>query len=270
MRTMSFVLVGLALAAVGCDEKKPQLPPAAATPVPASAASSAAPPPVAGATKFGVDPGGKTNLVLTAPIETIKAATTAAGGALDLDLANLPASRGQVKVDLTTLTMSTFAEPAKNALQTTHARTWLEVADAESGPLDEKVKQANRWAVYDIRGVENASATDLAKVAPSKDGADDVRTVTLTTKGELLVHGAKVDRDADVKLDFRYDPGAPASKPREVSITTRKPFRVVLAEHDVKPRDDFGKIKKKAFELLGTKVADAAEISLDLRAKPQP
>jgi hypothetical protein len=37
----------------------------------------------------------------------------------------------------------------------------------------------------------------------------------------------------------------------------------------VKPRDGFGKIAKGSFSLLGTKVAENADISLDLRATPQ-
>jgi hypothetical protein len=37
-----------------------------------------------------------------------------------------------------------------------------------------------RWATYAIRSVDGLSATDLAKVTPTKDGSDDVRTVTST------------------------------------------------------------------------------------------
>lgn len=172
-------------------------------------------------------------------------------------------------MDLTTLTTSTFKDQDDNAAQTTHARTWLEVADGQSGKLDEKTKEANRYAVYAIRSIVNPSATDVTKVAPTTEGGEEVRTVTLTTKGELLIHGHKVERDADVEVAFRYDAGAPADKPKAITVKTKKPLRVVLAEHDVKPRDGFGKIAKASFHLLGTKVADNAEIALDLRAKPQ-
>jgi hypothetical protein len=250
--------------ASGCDDKKPNLAPVA------SALASTAPPTGASVKKFAIDGDSKAAIEMEAPKEKIKASTSGGAGTLDIDLTNLAKSRGEVKLDLATLTTSTFAEQEKNASQTVHARTWLEVGDGESAKLDEKTKETNRWAVYAIRSIENASATDVTRVAPAKDGADEVRTVTLATKGELLVHGHKVEREADLEVAFRYDPGAAADKPKAIAVKTRKPFRVVLAEHDVKPRDGFGKIAKSSFHLLGTKVADNADISLDLRAKSQP
>jgi hypothetical protein len=259
-------LVGLVVvAAVGCEDKKnPNLAPAAS-----SLAPSTPPPPGAKVVKFTVDPTSVTSLSLEAPKEKIKATTTAAAGNLDVDLMNVANSRGEVKIDLTTLATKTFDDPKDNAAQTGHARTWLEVADGESGPLDAKTKEANRYAVYAIRSIDNvAPNADITKIAPTKDGADEVRSATMTTKGELLVHGHKVDREAEVEVQFRYEPGASPDKPKAMGIKSKKPLRVVLGEHDVKPRDGFGKIAKSSFHLLGTKVADNADITLDLRAKP--
>src|ERR1700761_2746059 len=108
-------LLLLALA-VGCDDKKnTQLAPAAS-----SLAPAAPPPPGATTTKFVVDPASKSTLELDAPKESIKAATSASDGALDIDLANIANSRGEVKVDLTTLKTSTFGDPSKDDAQTTH------------------------------------------------------------------------------------------------------------------------------------------------------
>ncbi len=254
------------LAAVACDDKKNGV---TLAPSASSLAPSTPPPPSAKVVKFAIDSTSATSLMLEAPKEKIKATTSAAAGSLDVDLMNLTNSRGEVKIDLTTLTTKTFDDPKDNAAQTAHARTWLEVADGESGPLDAKVKETNRYAVYAIRSIENVTPhADVSKVPETKDGADDVRTVTMTTKGELLVHGHKVDRESEVEVAFRYDSGASADKPKALSIKSKKPLRVVLGEHDVKPRDGFGKISKSAFHLLGTKVADNADITLDLRAKP--
>jgi polyisoprenoid-binding protein YceI len=248
---------------VGCDKKDgPKLAPSA------SALAPVSPPANAKATKFAIDPKSETSMMLEAPELKIKAKTSAAAGSLDIDLKDLANSRGEVKIDLSTIVTSTYGND-KDKSQTTHARTWLEVGDGEEGKLDEKLKEENRYAVYAIRSIENPSATDVTKVAPTKDGADELRTVTMTTKGELLVHGHKVDREGEVEVAFRYEPGAAADKPKAVTIKSKKPFRVVLAEHDVKPRDGFGKIAKGSFSLLGTKVADNADISLDLRATPQ-
>lgn len=249
---------------VGCDDKKTSLAPAASSLAPSTA------PPAASTMKFTVDSASKTSLEMEAPKEKIKATTTGAAGSLDVDLKRIESSRGEVKIDLATLTTKTFDDAGKDASQTTHARTWLEVADGESGKLEEAVKNTNRYAVYAIRAIENPTASDVTKVAATKEDADDVRTVVMRTKGELLIHGHKVDREAEVEVKFHYPAGGDPAKPTWIGIKSKTPFHVVLAEHDVKPRDGFGKIAKGSFNLLGTKVADNAEIQLDLRAKAQP
>lgn len=265
-RVVGAAVCGSLLFLVGCDDKRTNLAPAASSLAPAVAA------PGAMTRTFIIASDSRSTIEMEAPKEKIKASTTGGTGSLSIDLTNLRNSRGEVQMDLTTLTTSTFSGKdgeTDNKAQTGHARTWLEVADAEDGKLDEKVKEANRYAVYVIRSVENPSAPDVTKVTPTKDGADDVRTVTLTTKGELLVHGHKVQRDGDVELAFRYDGGAAADEPKAIAVKTRRPFRVVLAEHDIKPRDKVGKIAKESFHLLGTKVAENADVSLDLRARPK-
>jgi hypothetical protein len=259
-------LAVVVLGATGCDEKK-------AAGGAAPAATSLAPSTTSAASKtvkFTIDPKSSTSIDMPAPKEHIKAGTDVASGTVDVDLMNLANTRGEVKADLLSLTTTTFGDAAKDKTQTNHARTWLEVADGEEGKLADDVKAANRYAVYAIRSVDGLSATDLTKVAPTKDGADDVRTVTATTHGELLIHQHKVDRDAEVEIQFRYAPGATPDKPRSISIKSKKPLRATLADHEVKPRDGFGKIAKQAFNLLGTKVADVADITLDLRATAPP
>ncbi len=267
------VAVSLGTGSLGCEDKKaPQI-----APVASSLAPSVAPGPSAHAAlpskpalTFTIDPKSTTSIDMPAPKEHIKAGTDGAAGSLSIDLTNLGNTRGEVRADLSTLRTNTFDDASKNATQTGHARTWLEVADGEEGKLPDDVKAANRWAVYAIRSVDNLSATDLTKVAPTKKDADEVRTVTATTHGEFLIHGHKVTRDADVEVRFHFDPGSPPEKPKFLVITSRKPLRATLAEHEIKPRDTFGKIATKALNLLGTKVAEVAEVTLDLRATPQP
>src|SRR5262249_2892865 len=144
------------------------------------------------------------------------------------------------KVDLTTLSTHTFHND-DDLSQTKHARTWLEVGDAASAEDREK----NRWVVYAIRAIDAvAPSADVTKIAPTKQGADDVRVVTLTAKGDLLLHGHKVEnREAQLEARLHYPSGAPAdSKPTSIEIKSKAPLRITLAEHDVKPRDTFGKI----------------------------
>ncbi|MDB4934306.1 MAG: hypothetical protein JWP87_1278 [Labilithrix sp.] len=258
------IALAIGLGAGGCEDKKPQnLAPAASSLAPSTVAPSAK------SMKFVIDPKSGTSIDMPAPKEHIKAGTDGAAGTLDVDFMNLAQTRGEVKADLTTLSTKTFGEADKDKTQTGHARTWLEVADGEEGKLPDDVKAANKYAVYAIRSIDNLSATDLTKLAATKDGADEVRTVTATTHGEFLIHGHKVDRDADVEVAFHYPPGAAADKPTSLTIKSKKPLRATLSEHDVKPRDGFGKIAKGAFNLLGTKVAEVADITLDLRATPQ-
>lgn len=252
----------------GCEEKKPPLPTA---PSASALAPSSASAPTASTLKLAIDEGKSiASLDMPAPKEHIVAKVQSSSGSLALVPGDLPKTRGEVKFDLTTLTTSTFKDD-RDKDQTAHARTWLEVADGEKAPLPEDVKAQNRYAVFAIRSIENASATDLAKVEPTKapDGTD-VREVKLLAKGELLIHGHKVDRDVEVKATFGYPAGAPADKPSSVTVVTTKPSRVVLAEHDVKPRDATGKLAKDFFHLLGTKVADTADVTLYLRLRPQP
>jgi hypothetical protein len=264
MRRVMLVLCAAGALLAACDKDKAsdvKLAPSASSLAPSTA--------VAGKTfKVVIDPKGTASIDMPAPKLHITASTSASAGSLDIDAANLEGSRGEVKIDLTTLVTTTYKD-AQDAKQTGHARCWLEVADCEEGKHAEDVKAVNRYAVYAIRSIANASASDLAKVSPTKDGPDEIRTVTLTTKGELLIHGHKVEREADMEVQFRYAPGAAVDKPRAVELKTKRPLRVTLAEHDVKPRDSLGKIAKNAFNLLGTKVADTADISLVLRAAPQ-
>ncbi len=251
-----------ALLLAGCS-KKDDAPAAAAS---ASAVTQAAPPPTAKVVHYVFDKDGKTHVDGPAPVEHLKADTTASSGTLDVDLMNLANSRGEVKVDLTTLTTHTFDSAEQDTKQTKDAAGWLEVGDA----VKPEEREANRWAVYAIQSVDGLSATDVSKVAPVKEGGDDVRTVTLTTHGDFLLHGHKVDKAATVDVKFHYPAGAPAdSRPTSIEVVSKAPLKVTIAEHDVKPRDNFGKIASRAFGLLGTKVAQVLDITLELRAKPQ-
>lgn len=261
--------LALGVAALGCDERRPPLPVAP----PASALAPSTPPPVSPrVVELALDDATSAATIdMPAPKEHIKARAEGAAGTLWLDPDDITRSRGEVRVDLTTLSTTTFAD-ARDATQTAHARTWLEVADGEGGKLPDDVKAANRYATYAIRGVTKASATNLADVPPEPHGADverEVRTLALTTTGDLLVHGRAVERDAELDVVLDYGKGAPADRPRGVTVRTRKPLRVVLAEHDVKPRDVKGQLARSAFHLLGTKVADIADVTLDLRGKPR-
>jgi hypothetical protein len=251
--------IGALWFALGRKEEPP-------VPVAPVASTLSASPGSAKSVKFAIEPSGKTSIDMPAPKEHIQATTEASAGTLDVDLTNLANTRGDVKVDLTTLSTHTFHND-DDASQTKHARTWLEVGDAASAEDREK----NRWVVYAIRSVDAVTpSADVTKIAPTKEGSDDVRVVTLAAKGELLLHGHKVEnREAQIEARLHYPPGAaPDSKPTSIEIKSKEPLRITLAEHDVRPRDTFGKIAQGSLGLLGTKVANVADVTLDLKAVP--
>lgn len=264
----SAVVLATVVGSSACKDKSSNVAPA---PVATALASSEAPTsPTPTTLKLVVAPDSKTSIDMPAPHEHIKAETTAADGSLDVDVANLAESRGTVNVDLTSLVTNTFTSESNNRTQTVHARTWLEVADGEDGKLPDDLKTANRYARFAIRSIDGIEQADLGKIPsrPVPGSSDTEKSVRMTVHGELLLHGHKVTRDVPIEATFRYAQGALVDKPASVHVRSLSPLHVVLAEHDVKPRDGFGKIAKGAFLLLGTKVAEAADVSLDLWARP--
>jgi hypothetical protein len=210
---------------------------------------------------YAIDPKSPTQVDMPGLTEHIKGDTSAAAGTLDVTPKNLAMSRGLVRVDLSTFSTHTFGTD-QDETQTTHARTWLEAV------VDGKLREDMRWADFAIRTIDGLSATDLTEVTPMRERGDDVRTVTMTVHGDLLIHGHKVDKDEVVDAAFRYPAGSAAdAKPARIEIKAKEPMRVVLKEHDVRPRDPQGAITAWTTRLV-SKVAETADITFTLGATP--
>ena len=225
------------------------------------------PDPAGKSVTYAIETEGKTTIDMPAPKERIKAETGGAKGQVHVDLSDLTKTRGDVFVDLSTLATHTFGND-DDKTQTHHAHTWLQIDDTVT---DAPEREKNRWVHFAIRSIDGVSAPDARSIAPVKEGGDDVRAVSFVAHGDLELHQHSSGAPKDVPLEVRlhYPAGAPAdSKPTSLEIKSRTPFVITLAEHDVKPRDSQGIIAQKAFGLLGTKVADVANVSIDLRAKP--
>lgn len=247
-------VAGLLVALAGCESKPERAPaPAASVLAPSTAPATAKTRP------FVVDPSGTTSVDMPGKGEHIKARTTAARGTLTIEPTALQNSRGEVQIDLTTLTTSTFDDAKKNATQTTHARTWLEVV------VDGAVKEENRFATLAIRSIDVTGESDLTKI-PLSAGARQVKAVV---HGDVLIHGHKVERAVPVLLDFSYADGAPGDAPSALRIRTEKPMNIVLKDHEVMPRDPVGKLLTWTSELTN-RVATDANIDVDLKASPGP
>jgi hypothetical protein len=212
---------------------------------------------------YVVDPTSSTHVDMPGLKEHIKGDTTAAAGTLDVTASDLTKSRGQVRIDLTTFATHTFGTD-DDATQTKHALTWLEVE------VGDKTSEEMRWADFAIRGIDGASATDLTKVEPAKDGTGDVRRVSMIVHGDVLIHGHRIQKDGLVDVAFRYPSGAaPDSRPAKIEIKSKEPMHVVLKELDVRPRDPAGQLLDWTTKLI-SKVAETADVTVDIGATPQP
>ncbi len=255
----------VAVSTAGCKKDEPAAPdaPKAAGPIAMSTAV-----PAGTSIDFTIDPASKTTIDMPAPKERIKGDTSAAKGTLHVDTSDLSKTRGDIFIDLSTLSTHTFGDADKDATQTRHAHTWLQIDDMEKNT---DVRERNRWVHFAIRSIDGLSATDLTKVAPTKVDADDVRTVTLVAHGDVEAHSlaSKTTKDAPLEVRVHVPAGSPPeTKPTKIEVTSKAPFTITLADHDIKPRDTEGILAQKAFGLLGTKVADVANVSVDLVAKP--
>lgn len=260
MRTTSLTIAVLAaslpgLLACGKKDDSVQLAPSA------SALASSQASPAAKAWHYAVDPKSTTHVDMPGLKEHIKGDTTAAQGTLDVVGGDLAQSRGTIMIDLATFSTNTFGND-DDATQTKHARTWLEVV------VDGKTHEDMRWATLAIRSIDGLSAFDLSKIAPTKDGSDDVRSVDMVVHGDLLIHGHKLQKDVPVTAAFRYPSGAaPTSEPTRVDIKSKAPMRVVLKEVDVQPRDTVGALTAWTTNLV-SKVAEYADVTVNLGATP--
>jgi hypothetical protein len=195
--------------------------------------------------------------------EDIQGDATAVRGSLEIVGADLVRSRGEVAFDLSTFATHTFHSD-KDATQTEHAKTWLEVK------VGDKIDEEMRWVALTIRSVETTSAASLALAPVVNDGGGTARTVTMKVHGDLHLHGHKLPQDALVDVVFRYAPGAAeGARPQRVEVRSREPMHVVLKDYDVRPRDPAGQLVAWTTQLV-SKVAETADITVDLSALAAP
>jgi hypothetical protein len=245
---------------LGCEDKASpeQLAP------PSSALPAAAP--AANARKFVVEAASsKLDFEMDAPLEKILGeAPGSVEGELFVDPKDVTKTTGLVKIDLFDLSLyqrkrgdeqSEYGEKKKNENQNAHMRTWFEISD--DAPPD--VREKNRYAEFRIIKIDNPSQTDVTTLAGPQ------RKITATVTGDLRLHQRKSTKTAQVEVTFGFD----GDKPQSVTIKTVSPLVVGLEEHDVRPREAFGKLAQKTLAAFGDKVATAAPVTLEFTAKAQ-
>jgi polyisoprenoid-binding protein YceI len=260
--------LALAVAAgAGCSENeaktdKPAEKPAV-TVAPTATALAPQKPATMDAKKAAIEKeGSKIEFSMDAPEEKIHGrATGATSGELAIDFMDLSKTTGLVNVDIAGLELfqmkadkgGKFGDETKVEKQNEHARAWLEI-----GPKTEEAeRKKNEKVQFSIKSIEVMGEKDLSKMT----GAE--RKVTLKATGDFLLHGHKSEKVVELEATFKME----GDKPVSVAVKTAKPFGVVLAEHEVKPRDAVGKLLLKGLEQLSSKVAKEAMVSLELTAK---
>jgi hypothetical protein len=262
-RLVALVLGLTVTSACGKPGKGTPLTPSASAATPSESAAAMALPAAASREVLAlwnltIDPRSTVHVEMSTPLQHFLADTSAAKGDVNLRPTDLTATRGMVDIDLKTFATHTFGT-GDDTLQTAEARRWFQIDDD---------KEDTGWAHFTISSLEAISATDLTSVAPTTDGALDVRTVTMTVRGDFVMHEHKVTKAARVEVSFRHPHGAPpGSKPTRVDIKSLEPMKVTRAELDLTPRDSKGKVVKLADNFVG-KLADSADVTVNLHATP--
>ena len=238
----------ISLPLVGCDDNKPNTKLAPSASALASSKSESKK-----ALVWPIAKDGKATFQMDGKIETIKGDVSSTKGELQLDLTDLKKTRGVISMDMQKLVTKTFEEEGKNKKQNEHALTWLEVSEGNNKP---EVIKANRWAHFAIRSIDSAEPNDLSKGTGAK------RTAKVKATGDLLLHGHKSSHTVELIAEFTFE----GAKATGVSVKTGKPFVINLASHEVKPRDPGGILVQKVSDILKQKVAETANVTLDLKA----
>lgn len=189
--------------------------------------------------------------LVDAPLEKIKGRYARVGGWVKVDVRDLTTAHGELRVDLSSLSTHTFPQAHRNSQQTDHALQWMEVA-AGAGKA---AKRGFRKARFRIQGIERAEPAVASTQAPTR----------AAVRWQLQLHGVGVDKTVGVIATF-----AGARGPVEMGIRTESPLVVSMVEHDIKPRDELGKLMTNLLAELGQKVVDDVQVSLDLKLALAP
>lgn len=249
-----------ALFACKSEPPKDLAPPAESPLAPAKPAS-------AGARRFMVQTSSNAvTWVMNAPLEKIYGDVPGGvSGEVFVDLTDVTKTTGLVNINISSLELfqqkrddekGEYGPKEKVALQNEHARAWLEI----SADTPEDVRKKNEVVEFKITSVTTAGDKDISKMTGER------RTLSAQVTGDLVLHGRKTVKTADVEVTVIYA----GEEPTGLVIKTTKPIIVGLEEHDVRPREAFGKLAAKTLSALGNKVASEAPVELNLTARAMP
>lgn len=202
---------------------------------------------------------------IPAPLETTRAQLSGVRGMLDVDLSDPLKTGGAIEADLTGIQGYSFTDPDKNKTQTEHMHNWFEIGEDVSAAVREK----NQWVKFVIKKVVKVDPPSPTKAPTFTDDIGTGRRFKITAEGDFTVHGITSPKTVELEATlYEVKPGGTQYQDaqRVLMLRTAKPFVVSLKEHDIKPRDTTGKFLNGALQIVGLKLSDEAQVSLDLRA----
>lgn len=275
---MRFASPLIFMALVACSKKEPP-PPERTEPWLAQPTASAT-----ASVRHGyvVSPRIDARIELPAKEQTPRGRLRVARGRLDVDLANLSATRGTLEIDVASIEMEEAGDLSAEAA-TREAKNWLDVGSSRP----EAERERMRWAKFELTSIEDLSATAahsgkrekrrasvLDAGEDAEAGANDAgeeRSVTLTAKGRLTLHGFRVELGVPLRVTFIY-PGeaSPEQPPTALRIETRRSVPIALSAHDIAPRDATGVAVTDKVAWIGRLVGKEARVQVTVNAASAP
>jgi polyisoprenoid-binding protein YceI len=217
------LLLGLLLAVSSCAKKNPKpvhTEPWLAHPPPsASAGADAA---AAVTTRYVLTDQSLVRFELPTKLGKVQGKLTKVSGEIEVALGALGQSRGQVRVDLSSLTL----DNADSADWLTRARSALDIADAGASP---------KLATFEITALDDVSPEVLEPVRASDAGAPGTRRARAVVEGNLLLNGFRVLKREPLEVEFGFasDPTVPTT----LLIRSRAPLVISLETHEIHSRE---------------------------------
>jgi hypothetical protein len=267
----SALLLASALSAFACSKNEAEQKKDPWLAAPTSSAARAAK-----LSRYRVDTRCEMRISLPAKDATPRGTARVCRGELEVDLFDLEKTTGTIQVDLGSIEMDAEGDGGASTDFTRTAQNWLDLGS--SRPEAERERQ--RWATFTLGNVEDLSAERASEGKRTKTTGDlavdvdggprtETRSVTLTAKGTLQLHGVRVDAELPIKADFHFpEAAAPDVRPDRIELTSRRPLVVSLAQHEIKPRNAQGVFVAAETKLIGTTIGKDAKVTLSVSLKP--
>jgi hypothetical protein len=216
----SGLLLALLLTANGCAKKDPKpvhTEPWLAHPPPSASASADGG--AAALTRYTLTGPSVIRFELRTRLGKVQGKLSKVSGELNVALSALAQSRGQVRVDLSSLEI----DNTDSAEWLARAQAALNVADAGGGAAP----QAN----FDITAFEDVAPDAIEPVVARDGGALPTRRARAIADGNLLLNGFRVAKSEPLEAEFGFtnDLAIPAT----VVIRSRAPLVISLETHEI-------------------------------------